>query len=238
MLWQMVFLHVVTFLAIVFALRRLLYAESVRETYRLRKLKEEAFLKQQELDEKIREAGEVYTQKVRQANEEISRLRAKAEAEIDQMRARIIDEAEKEAERIIKAAFNAKEKMCEEIAAGLKKKAPELAVQIFKQLLSERVRLVVHRELVEELVLSLKEMEFEFSKSVNTAEVCCAYPLLSEEVNAIEEVLALRIGHKVGLEVKEDKELVAGIVLRVGSLEIDGDLNTRLAKIEEEMRNS
>ncbi len=238
MLWQMVFLHVMTFLAIVFALRRLLYTESVRETRRLRELKEEAFLKQRELDEKIREAGAVYTERVRKASEDISRLKAKAEAEIEQMRSHIIEEAEREADRIIKAAFNAKEKMCEEIAAGLKKKAPELAVQIFERLLSERVKLLIHRELVAELVVSLKEMESEFSTSVDTAEVCCAYPLLSEEVNSIEEALALRVGHKVSLDVKEDKQIVAGVVLRVGSLEIDGDLNTRLAKIEEEMRNS
>ena len=238
MFWQMVVLHVVTFLAIVFALRRLLYAESAKEARRLKELKDEAFLKQRELDERIREAGEVYTQRVRQANEEISRLKVKAEAELEERSARIIDEAEREADRIMKAAFNAKEKMCEEIAEGMKRKAPELAVRIFERLLSENVRVAVHRELVKEMVETLPEIEVQFNSGVEDAEVCCAYPLLPEEVSALEEALCSRLGRRLRLVVKEDSQLVAGVVLRIGSLEIDGDLSSRLAKIEEEMRNS
>ncbi len=46
MVFQLIIVQVVTFVAIVFVLRKLLYSESAKETLRLKKLKEETSQKQ------------------------------------------------------------------------------------------------------------------------------------------------------------------------------------------------
>lgn len=236
MLFQLIIIQVVTFLAIVFVLRRLLYAETAKEARRLKMLKEENTQKQRELQEKIDAAEKVYSERIREAEEEIHRLKRKAEEEAEEERARIIEKAKKESERALRASLNAKEEIREEAFKDVEKKIPILAAQIFKEVLSPETREMVHEELVKKTIEEIQKIDkAKFRLKIKRGELLFAYPLGKNNKTKLVDIICDKLGYRIDFSEKEDKKLVAGLVINLGTLVIDGSLEDRLRQVREGM---
>ncbi len=137
----------------------------------------------------------------------------------------------------MKAALNAKEKMREEIGLEIRQKAPEMALEIFNGALSAKVRETAHTELVGEAAARIKSMDkSRFNFKVTKIEVESAYPLGKEEKTELASVFAEKFGEKVALDEHERKELIAGIVVKLGGLIIDASLLNRLGQVKEALK--
>jgi len=213
-------------------LRRFLYTETAKEAKRLKLLKDENTRKQRELQQKIEAAENVHGKKIAEAEEEIRRLRRKAEEEAGQEKKKIIDKAKNESESILKAAFNAKEKFREEAFLEMEKKAPLLASQIFKEVLSSGIKEAIHKELVERVIEEIKRIEkSNFKVKTKKGEIISAYSLERNERSQLLSLIFEKLGHKIDFDEKENKGLVAGVVISLGTLIIDGSLENRLKQI-------
>lgn len=236
MLFQLVIVQIVTFVAIVFVLRKLLYSESAKEMLRLRKLKEETAVKQRELQQKIDEAREAYEEKMAEAEEKTRAFRAKAEEEAEGLRKKTLDKAKEDAEQIVKSAFNAKEKMREEIGEEMRKKAPMLASRIFRAALSDAVREMAHKELVRDVIDKIRKTDrTAFKSRIEKGEIVSAYPLPKNDKLVIESLIHDSLGYQVPLYETEDAQLTAGVLIKLGTILIDGSLNNRLKQLEREL---
>ena len=237
MLIQLIVIQVLTFFAIVFVLRKLLYTESAREAKRLAQLREENSVKERELREKIEAANGVYKEKLAKTEEDIKRLRRKAEEENEQARKKLMEKAKAEADELVRAAVNAKEKMRDEVSIEMKARCPAIASQIFEAVLSDKVKEAVHKEFIREVINQVKKMDgSRFNVKAKSAELSSAYPLSREEKHEITAALEAKLGRDVSAEEKKDKGLVAGLSIKLGSLLIDGTLANRLRQAEEEMK--
>jgi len=233
MLFQLVIVQIATFIAIVFVLRKLLYSESAKEMLRLRKLKEETAEKQRELQQKIGEAQGAYKEKMAEAEEEMRAFRIKTEQEAEELKRKVLNKANEDAEQIVKAAFNAKEKMREEIGEEMRNKAPLLASRIFKEVISPEVREMVHKELIRDVIDKLRKTEkTAFKSKVDKGEIVSAYPLSKSDKLVIEPLIHDSLGYQIPLREVEDSQLVAGILIKLGTILIDGSLNNRLKQVE------
>ncbi len=239
MLLQLIIVQLVTFLAIVFVLRKFLYSESVKETNRLRKLKEESLIKQRELQEKIDQAQAAFDQKIADAENGARELSAKAEAEAKELRDKILEKAKEDAGNIMKAAFNAKEKMREEIAVEMMQKAPIFASHIFSAVLSADVKELTHKELIKDVIERIKHLDkATFKAPVDHGEILSAHALSGTDQAEIESAIRLGLGYKVPLAEKKDDKITAGLVVRLGSIIIDGSLENRMRQAEREITES
>jgi len=235
-IYQLIILQVVTFLAIVLFLKKLLYTETRKETQRLQGLNEQYVKKQEELQRKIDAAENAYREKMSAAEEDIRKLRIKTEEELQRMRKDKADQAKDEAEEIIKSALGTKDKIREEIALQMRDNAPGLACRIFKEILSDEAGRIVHKELVAEVISKIKQMEkFGFKIKVKKAELISAYPLDKREKNEITSSVSSKLGYKVSFDEKKDAGLIAGVIVKLDTLLIDGSLNSRLKRIEESL---
>ena len=72
-------------------------------------------------------------------------------------------------------------------------------------------------------------------QNVLHAEVTSAEPLSNERVNAIEQRLATVTGKRVSMTTKVDKDIIGGVVARVGSTIYDASIATQLKKIRERL---
>lgn len=234
MLFQLVLIQLVTFVAIVLVLRKLLYAETAQQTERLRALKDQNSQKERELADKIKSAEAAYRQKVSQADEEIKGKKAAAETEIAEMQRGAVAKAKEEADRIVHAAVNARDKMRDEVANEMRNKIPSLATQIFRDFLSPKVKEMTHRELVKEVIDEVKKYDKAgFKVKAKKGELISALPLAGPEKSQLISIVLKRLGHKVPIEAKEDKTLVAGVVIKLDTLIIDGSLENRLRQLEQ-----
>jgi len=234
MLIQLVIIQIITFVAIVFALRKLLYTETAKEAGRLKRLKQEAAAKERELAQKIEAAENAYREKVAGAEKDIRAFRLKAEEQAEEMKKNALDKANEESERILNAASNAREKMREEIALEMRKKAPAAASRIFTEVLSDSAKLTVHKELVREVASVVKKIDkAKFNLKIEKGELDSAYPLDKTEKSSLSSLVIERLGYKIPFEEKVEERLAAGVVIRLGTLVIDGSLANRLRQIEE-----
>ena len=72
-------------------------------------------------------------------------------------------------------------------------------------------------------------------QNVVHAEVTSAEPLSEERVQAIEQRLATVTGKRVSMTTKVDKDIIGGVVARVGSTIYDASIATQLKKIRERL---
>ena len=70
-------------------------------------------------------------------------------------------------------------------------------------------------------------------QNVVRAEVTSAEPLPHERVEAIEKRLAAVTGKRVSMTTKVDKDIIGGVVARVGGTVYDASIATQLKKIRE-----
>ena len=69
-----------------------------------------------------------------------------------------------------------------------------------------------------------------------TAEVTSAHALTDEQVSALAEKLKAREGKQVKIKATVDPALLGGLVVRIGSKQIDGSIRTRLNSLALQMR--
>jgi F-type H+-transporting ATPase subunit delta len=69
-----------------------------------------------------------------------------------------------------------------------------------------------------------------------SAEVTSAHPLSDDQLAALTERLKVREGREVKLKTKVDPELLGGLVVRIGSRQIDSSIRTRLHSLAQAMK--
>ncbi|HET7409955.1 MAG TPA: F0F1 ATP synthase subunit delta [Paracoccaceae bacterium] len=69
-----------------------------------------------------------------------------------------------------------------------------------------------------------------------TAEVTAAHPLSETQRNALAGKLKDSLGRDVKLNVSIDKDIIGGLVVRVGSRMIDSSIRSRLARLQNAMK--
>ena len=74
-------------------------------------------------------------------------------------------------------------------------------------------------------------------QNVVHAEVTSAEPLSNDRLQVIEQRLATVTGKRVAMTTRVDKDLIGGIVARVGSTVYDASIATQLKKIRETINN-
>jgi len=73
-------------------------------------------------------------------------------------------------------------------------------------------------------------------KGVARASLVSATELADETVEKIRSALSQRTGKDIILEVKQDPELIGGIVTRIGDLVLDGSIRTQLVNMRESLK--
>jgi F-type H+-transporting ATPase subunit delta len=69
-----------------------------------------------------------------------------------------------------------------------------------------------------------------------TAQVTSAHPLTDDQLSALSAKLAAREGKIIKLKTNVDADLLGGLVVRIGSQQIDSSIRTRLHSLAQKMR--
>ena len=234
---QLVIIQIITFFALVFVLRKIMYSASFMETKRLQQLSEENSKKAQELAAKLEDAQKQYQEKLEMAEKEAKRLKAQAEEEIQKLKEDILNKARQEGERIVNQALNTKEKLKEEIESRMVEKSIEQSLRLIHTVLSAENQLSVHEGLVENILEEIEKTAPEKLKiNIHKGELLTPYEIPKPKKEKIMVVLSKKSGKEISLEEKIDKNIIAGITIKLGSLVIDGSLANKLREAAEALK--
>ena len=69
-----------------------------------------------------------------------------------------------------------------------------------------------------------------------TAQVVSAHPLDAEQIGALKDKLRHRFGKDVAIEASVDKSILGGLIVKMGSRQIDGSIRTKLNTLAHAMK--
>ena len=243
MVFQLIIIQIFIFLALSFVFYKLMISSSYKETLRLKQLNEQNRENAKKIENKKIDAQKHYEKRMADAEKEMIALKDKMTQEVQQSADEIIAQAKQEKDQIIQQAANTREKMREEIEAKMQTKSLVLSCKIIQDILSHRNQQNMHEGFVEEVLEELEGIDQEALTSLkelpaNMTERPChiatPYPLTDAHRKTIKKSLTSKIGHTVTLEEEIDANLIAGIVIKLDNLIIDGSLMT---KFNESLKN-
>ena len=69
------------------------------------------------------------------------------------------------------------------------------------------------------------------AENISEVDVITAYPLNENQIKKISESLSKRTGNKIDINIEENKDLIGGVIIRVGDSVVDASLRGRLEEL-------
>jgi len=214
-----------------------MYSASYLETKRLQQLSQENSKKAQELAAKLEDAQRQCQDKLEIAEKEAKRLKAQAEEEIGKLKEDVLNKARQEGERIVNQALNSKEKVKEEIESKMTEKSIEQSLRLIQAVLTAENQLLLHQGLVDNILEEIEKIEPEKLKiNIHKGKLITPYEIAKPKKEKIIAVLSKKSCKEISLEEEIDKNIIAGITIKLGSLVIDGSLSGKLREAAEVLK--
>ena len=229
-IWTFLF-QIVNFVVLLFILKRLLY-KPVKEIMEKRK-----GLIEKTIEDAEKEKKEALELKERH-QEEMNKLKGlqitmieKMKNEVGEEKKRLLTEAEKEATRTIeeeRAVFETEKKRDE---AKLKEMVIQtvsvFATNLLKDISDEELHKSIYRRVfnnLEEIASTIQAGDGESA----TIDLISAYPLREEELIELQKVLESHLSKKVSVNTSVDKNLIAGVKIKVHDMVYDSSLSGQI----------
>ena len=228
---QLIILMLLIFGGLIFALRYILTRNIGNATAHLEEMSREYTAKQAQISKLVKDA-----------TDEAEAIRAKTRKDVEELRDHMLKEAKAEKEQILEEAHQKSEDMlaqaertCEflkkEIEQHIEQKALEKASTLLEMALPQQFRQQLHDLWMEEARKTDFHLErLNLKEGVKEAKVISSFPLTSEQQKTLEQKLVQKAGPSIKLTQKVDPELLAGLVITVGNVVIDGTLKDKIQK--------
>jgi F0F1-type ATP synthase delta subunit len=215
--------------AIIFILHRVFITSVDGAKQRLERDAEAARAREAELNRKIKQADEELSERKKALDQLERKMKVQLEEEAIKNKEELANKARAEAEDIIVKAQSAAEGIRREIERQMEIKIIDHARQILQDILSDKAKNAFERDLVEEFIVQLQGVDMsKISPDITSAEVVTACPVSDSDFKKINEIVKSRAGRQIALTARISDEFIAGVVLKFGSLHLDGSIRNAI----------
>lgn len=211
--------------AIIFALHRVFVSSVDGAKQRLDRDAESARTREAELNRKIKQADEELATRKKEMDQIEQRMKGQLEEEASKHREELVNKARAEAEEIIIKAQAASEGLRKDIEKQMELKIIDYSTKILNEMFSRKTKVAFEKELVEEFILQLKDIDMsKISPEIKKAEAVTSCGMSDGDIKRIADIVKSKTGRDITLEPKISDEFVAGVVIKFGSLHLDGSV--------------
>ena len=231
--------HVVVLVAMLLVIRKLLLSDTLHAVDRIKQVESEVRKKEEGIRREIEEHERDFDRRKTELQEDLDRRRAESEKESARAREQTIVEAKREGERIVEQARRNEEKLRQQIEQDMEEKAVEYGGEVFKLVFSEQMTTALDRQFIDELLDALAAVDAtSITVDASQAEFAASHPLDAEQKRRLETLLSEKFGATLHVNEKIREDLLAGLVMKLGSLEIDGSLLNRYREAVGEVKKT
>jgi len=230
-------LHVVVLLLIVAFIRLIVGGLANRTVTRVRLVEDEVRKKEEAIKHELEDHEREFTRQKREADKDLQAQREESKREIARLKEQAVIEAKKEGAKIIEQAHKNEQQLRDQIAHQLEEKSVEYGGKVFRLVFSDIMSDALNKQFVRELLDALGEIEKgSIAVESERAEVTVSHPLDTEQRERLEALLKDKFGDGVTLAESVDATILGGLVLKIGTLEIDGSLRNRYHEAVNEVK--
>lgn len=241
MAWlNLVILQVGFFMLLLFVLQKLFHGHLIRAIKRMEGLQDQNLKKEAELKRHEEAVTKDCQARIRKTDEEIRTRRSRVETEVKTMKESAIQRFDEEQQGLL-ARLQEKEKSLERrFEQEAQRQGSLIACGLVEKTFSAEMLEKIHEQLVKELLESLsKPVSHKVTLDGGGVRIETAYPLTEAHKESLKKKIAELVRAAGGAEAKEsavklkeeiDKKLVAGFVIYLDQLILDGSLKSRFEK--------
>jgi F0F1-type ATP synthase membrane subunit b/b' len=195
----------------------------------IRRIKDEhekAKAKHAEVNSKLLAAEEDLRRRQNEAKDLSARMKSEAEEASKAEREKIIAKARQEGEEIIAKAQGAKDKLRQELEKENDTKLVHYSAEILNAIFNQKVKGAFDEALVNDFLDSLKNIDMNrISPDVQAVDAISLNPLSDAAKRQIAQILKEKLNRDVQVNAKTDSAIGGGVILKFGSMALDGSLN-------------
>jgi hypothetical protein len=234
-----VVIHLAVLVALVLVITTILKGQSRRAVARIHAVEAEVRQKEEAIRREIEEHEVDFERRKAEAEESLLRQKDLSEKEMGKLREKMISEAKMEGSRILDQARRAEDQMRLQLAQETEEKALGYGGQIFSMVFSTRMTEALNRLFVDELLDAFEEIDADsITVDAKVAEITVSQPLQPEQRERLKRMLSEKFHADVEVRETVNRELLAGMLLKLGSLDIDGSLLNRYREAAEEVKRT
>ncbi len=232
MMLQLLGIQIVTFIVLILILRMLFGRQLNVALTKLRRLHEENLVREEQLKAELEEARLKKEQELAQAKEEADRIVKEAKIKSEKLGADIQKQAREQGQKIMDQSQLELKRLENDLESKYQARAVDLSVKLLKATFTGHGQEILQHQLIAELIDELKKLDkSQFTVKSKEAKVLSAYPLTRDEKASLDSILSEKMGMKIALEETINHDVIAGLIIQIGALTIDGGLKNKIKKV-------
>lgn len=238
-LMPVVIAHVMLLTVLIVVVYKLIAVYTNRAVEQVRQVETEVRRREETIRRQIEEHEKDFEQRKAEAETKFLKQKEDAEKELGTRREQMLAEAKREGERIIEQAKRNEVTMRQQLEQGMDEKAVDYAGQAFQMVFGEKMNVAINTAFIDELLDALEQVDAGgLTVDASEALFVTSHPLDPAQKKRLESILSERFG--VSLTVRETirPDVVGGMLLKLGGMEIDGTLKTRIEEAVGEVKKN
>ncbi len=230
-------IHIVVLIVLVGFIRMIIVGHAKKATKRVQLVEGEVRKKEEDIKREISDHEKDFNEKKVEADRQLQAQRDEAKREAARLKEQSISEAKKESHKIIEQAHKSEKKIKDQIARQMEEKTVEYGGRVFKLVFSDLMTGELNKQFINELVDALDEIEKgTIVVDAPQADIITSHPMEDAQKKRLEAVLKDKFNDEATISETTDETLLGGLILKMGSLEIDGSLKNRYKEAVEEVK--
>lgn len=232
-MWLIIFLVILMVLVfgfLVLLLVKILKQNFVQETAHLDQMNQDYLKKEEEADNYLAEAKQKSQELVKQAQHDAETMKEEIISKVQEERDRVIAVARQQAQDIVQQADKTRQMLLSEINERVAKEAIVQACNLIEETLPEGFKQDVHAHWIQDLIksgfLSLERLRI--PQDVQEVKIASAFSLTEEQKKLLLKNLKEVLKRDITLKEEVDNKIVAGIIIHIGDLILDGSLKNKI----------
>jgi hypothetical protein len=192
--------------------------------------------KEKEINRQLEEVKQKSRELMLKAQEEAEVLKAQIIKETEEEKEKILHQARIQGEEMVQQAEKSRQALILELEERIAKEAVHKATESIQNILPEQFKKDVHTHWVEEQIeKGFGHLErLHIRQDIHEIKITSAFDLSEEQRKVLSKKLKEILGRDIALKEEVDPKVVAGLIITIGSLVLDGSLKN---KIQEQAKN-
>ncbi len=230
MIASIIVLQILLFAGLIYVFRRLITQDVTSATRHLEELSQDYNEKEKKINKLLDEAEAKADELIIQAQTEAGNQKSQILEEAQKEKEKIFLDARTHSEEIIQQAERARQQLLSEIEERIAKEAAIKAGELIQHTLPEEFRKLVHSHWVEDLIEGglTRPEHLHIPEDATEIGITSAFALDDSQRKRIIKKLKDILGRELTIKEKVDPGEVAGVVINIGSLVLDGSLKNKI----------
>ncbi|MFH0924608.1 MAG: F0F1 ATP synthase subunit delta [bacterium] len=231
--WFLIIIPVITII-IVIVLFKTLFSHHLSSALRkLQNLHQDNIEKEIALNAEIELAKKEREEGVIKGRQEAIQIRQQAKEETDKLREESSTKARQEAERIIELAKEEASRLKMQREKEVKNEVIVLAIELLRRFFSTNNYQQINQVILDEFKDTMTGIDIANKQGVPFKKVyiISAIPISDVQKENIKAIIQSKVNYQLEFEEKVDNNIIAGLIVRLGDLELDGSIQTKLQRI-------